>query len=527
MDDSVLKRSRPALALVAAGVLGFLGGCAFYAPDVVDCSVRCGENDACPSSTVCKDGFCRPKDATTRCDCKPGDTRPCGGGKGECTQGLQSCTESGAWTACLGEGKPSEEKCDGKDNNCDGVVDNSVADPPLCEKSLGVCGAGRQVCVAASFQACTAADYGPFYEPVEVSCDGMDNDCDGFVDSTAPVVLATGVVSPYAFLAEPAGFAAVYADGTGLVVSRYDQALAKQGTTTVVAGLAPQLLGAAIDGADVYVAWAADGGVAAARVSPSLTGPEYLPVLANAQASSDLSVGARPGELVVGFLAAADTRAELAVWPLDGGAPTKRTLSTGTDGGVWTELTYMTVSNGGRYAAFKGSYLDNPDPDAGASSTTEYRTVLASPPYTVVDTSYLGSNGTLLEEGTRLTYTYSYSFFSIIPFIDSYSGVYFKKNLLVNGDEVAVKRVDKEADVFGEVHAMAVNGQVLIVYMDRQTSRLVLGAESRSGSLTTFRLRDVSNDGGYGIPRLAGLSPYLALAWEQNGVLSAQRTCSP
>jgi hypothetical protein len=355
----------------------------------------------------------------------------------------------------------------------------------------------------------------------------MDNDCDGFVDSTAPVVLATGVVSPYAFLAEPAGFAAVYADGTGLVVSRYDQALAKQGTTTVVAGLAPQLLGAAIDGADVYVAWAADGGVAAARVSPSLTGPEYLPVLANAQASSDLSVGARPGELVVGFLAAADTRAELAVWPLDGGAPTKRTLSTGTDGGVWTELTYMTVSNGGRYAAFKGSYLDNPDPDAGASSTTEYRTVLASPPYTVVDTSYLGSNGTLLEEGTRLTYTYSYSFFSIIPFIDSYSGVYFKKNLLVNGDEVAVKRVDKEADVFGEVHAMAVNGQVLIVYMDRQTSRLVLGAESRSGSLTTFRLRDVSNDGGYGIPRLAGLSPYLALAWEQNGVLSAQRTCSP
>lgn len=522
MDDALLMRPR---ALLAALLLAGASGCAFYSPDVVDCSVRCGDKDACPSNTVCKDGFCRKPDATNRCDCKPGESRPCGGGKGECTPGLQSCTENGAWTACLGEGKPTEEKCDGKDNNCDGVVDNSVADPPLCEKNLGVCGLGRQLCVSASFQACTVADYGPFYEPVEVSCDGYDNDCDGFVDSTPPVTLATGVTSEFALLAEPAGFAAVFADSAGIEVTRFDQALVRQGNVLVEAGTQPQMLGAAIDGADVYLVWSVNGAVSAAHVSPSLPMPEMLPALPNAKASSYLKVGARAGELVAGFLADGDKRAELVVWPLDGGAPRVTTLNAGADGGLWTDgaLYDMTVSGGGNYAAWRGSYID---PDGG-SSTNTYQTVSAKPPFTTVSTSYLGGDGALVEDGPRLTYTYSYSFFSFIQFIDSYSGVYFKKNLLVNGDEEVVRRVDKEADVFGAVHAMAINGQILLAYMDKQASKLVLASESRSGSVTTFRLRDASNNGGFGVPRLAGLSTYIALAWEQNGTLFAQRSCAP
>lgn len=151
MDHHLLTRARaPLFAFAAAALVGFFGGCAFYAPEVVDCSIRCGDNDACPATTECREGFCRKKDATSRCDCKPGDTRPCGGGKGECNAGLQSCNPDGTWTACLGEGKPSEEKCDGKDNNCDGVVDNSPADPPVCERSQDVCAQARQTCVGAS-----------------------------------------------------------------------------------------------------------------------------------------------------------------------------------------------------------------------------------------------------------------------------------------------------------------------------------------------------------------------------------------
>lgn len=53
----------------------------------------------------------------------------------------------------------------------------------LCANQQGVCANSMAVCSNGSFSACTANEYGPGYELVEVSCqDGSDNDCDGAAD---------------------------------------------------------------------------------------------------------------------------------------------------------------------------------------------------------------------------------------------------------------------------------------------------------------------------------------------------------
>jgi hypothetical protein len=62
-----------------------------------------------------------------------------------------------------------------------------------CEKQQGVCTGSTKTCSKDGFWlGCSAPDYGPLYEPLESTCDGLDNDCDGFADknhvcNSAPV----------------------------------------------------------------------------------------------------------------------------------------------------------------------------------------------------------------------------------------------------------------------------------------------------------------------------------------------------
>ena len=90
--------------------------------------------------------------------------------------------------------EPIEQTCDGLDNDCDGVTDE-VGRLPECPLRDGVCGGSRGRCEAGTF-VCDAAQYGPSFEPDETLCDGLDNDCDRRVDEglVAPAcALSAGV----------------------------------------------------------------------------------------------------------------------------------------------------------------------------------------------------------------------------------------------------------------------------------------------------------------------------------------------
>lgn len=59
--------------------------------------------------------------------CTPPDTRPCGSDVGACELGTEQCSPEGQWSGiCEGGQPPTSEICDGVDQNCNGLRDDTA-----------------------------------------------------------------------------------------------------------------------------------------------------------------------------------------------------------------------------------------------------------------------------------------------------------------------------------------------------------------------------------------------------------------
>jgi Notch-like protein len=170
-----------------------------------DCDGKIDENVTRPCSTICGVGTeqCQfsndgntandwincsaPKPATEVCNGKDDD---CDGAVddnlsvgpacsiGSCTGNMQCVAGKMVCDAAT----PSVEICDGKDNNCNGQTDEN-----LIRSCLSSCGFGTEQCkftddgnAANDWINCTAP------KPATEVCDGVDNDCNGQVDDGVP-----------------------------------------------------------------------------------------------------------------------------------------------------------------------------------------------------------------------------------------------------------------------------------------------------------------------------------------------------
>ncbi len=146
----------------------------------------CVSTEGCIGQSVCQGGtwVCdAPAKTAETCDGKDNDcdsvidenlTRPC---SNACGTGVESCDYKGPgdpnnWINCTAP-TPTQEICNGKDDDCDGAVDNGLGGqvclaPNACI-GIRACEAGKWVCNAPKPQA-------------EI-CDGKDNDCDGQIDN--------------------------------------------------------------------------------------------------------------------------------------------------------------------------------------------------------------------------------------------------------------------------------------------------------------------------------------------------------
>ncbi len=133
------------------------------------------------------------------CNCAVGEIRSCytgasgTAGVGACRSGSQTCIANPDGSSDFGPCRDSEvpvaETCDGRDNNCNGSIDEGCAcapgatarcfEGPASAIGVGVCRAGSITCLESGrWSSCTGS-----ITPSPEACNGSDDNCDGTIDA--------------------------------------------------------------------------------------------------------------------------------------------------------------------------------------------------------------------------------------------------------------------------------------------------------------------------------------------------------
>ena len=147
--------------LVDEGVLNACGGCGSLPTEICD-----GVDNNCNGRV--------DEGVTNACGaCGPLPTEICDQADNDC----DGRVDEGVANACGQCGALPDESCDGADNDCDGRTDERLT-RDACSVGQGACRrTGREACIGASYE-CDVLPGSPTNEV----CDGVDNDCDGELD---------------------------------------------------------------------------------------------------------------------------------------------------------------------------------------------------------------------------------------------------------------------------------------------------------------------------------------------------------
>jgi hypothetical protein len=166
------------LALGFAFTAGFGVGCTPAGPSELDRQLAKAQKEA----TKRKPAECYPELKEPCYALADGVEGPPGTiGRGICKQGERACDAQGFWSVCEGAVLPAKEICNGIDDDCNGKVDDGFErEGSKCSAGVGECRAeGTFSCSAdGSESVCSAVAK----EPKPEVCDGKDNDCNGKID---------------------------------------------------------------------------------------------------------------------------------------------------------------------------------------------------------------------------------------------------------------------------------------------------------------------------------------------------------